>query len=179
MKQSKTSGRLVKAAIRRAFVLDLRKTGMTYRKIVEQVVAEFPPEDLPKEYDSRQAWKDVMRELRRLNEERTESATEVRRLELERLDALTLGLWERAVGGDDKEADEKAVDRILKIMHRRAAFQGLDATKAVHNLNLDLSQLTDEQLERISSGENPASVLAASTPSSSDAGTETAKTTKA
>lgn len=167
MKQPKTTSRLIKAAQRRSFVLDLRKAGATYTVIVERVHADFPPEDLPKNYDTRQAWQDVMRELKRLNEERRESAAEISRLQEERLTALLFAFWDRAM-----EGDEKAADRAFRAIKQLSALLCISPAKVVHNLNLDLSQLTDGQLERISSGENPASVLAAPTPSSSNAGTE-------
>ena len=173
MKQPKTTSRLVKAAERRAFVLNLRKKGMTYRKIAEEVHAAFPSDDIPKGYDCRLAWQDVMRELRKLNEERHEGAEEIRRLQAVRLDALLFAFWDRAV-----EGDEKAFDRVDKMMRRRAALFGVDSAKVMHNLNLDLDRLTDEQLERIADGENPASVLAAATPSSGDARTEAAEEAK-
>lgn len=51
-----------------------------------------------------------------------EPADDLRNLELERLDKLLSGLWSRASGGN-----EYAVDRILKIMERRARLLGLDA----------------------------------------------------
>lgn len=57
-----------------------------------------------------------------LNATLREPASELRELELARLDALLLPFWRRAQGGDDK-----AVDRCLRIMERRARLLGLDA----------------------------------------------------
>lgn len=51
-----------------------------------------------------------------------EPADELRQLEATRLDQLLLGLWPKAIKGDTW-----AVDRVLKIMERRAALLGLDA----------------------------------------------------
>lgn len=51
-----------------------------------------------------------------------EPAEELRTLELERLDTLMRPLMERA-----KEGSQTAVDRILRIMERRAKLLGLDA----------------------------------------------------
>jgi len=42
-------------------------------------------------------------------------------MELERLDRMQLGLYEKAIKGH-----EGAVDRILRIMNRRASYLGLD-----------------------------------------------------
>jgi hypothetical protein len=49
-------------------------------------------------------------------------AEELRSMELERLRSLQVSLWSRA-----KEGDLGAVDRILKIMERRAKLTGLDS----------------------------------------------------
>jgi hypothetical protein len=46
----------------------------------------------------------------------------VRELELTRLDAMLLPLWRRVQAGE-----EKAIDRALRIMERRARLLGLDA----------------------------------------------------
>ena len=51
-----------------------------------------------------------------------EPADEVRDLEVARLDAMLLPLWRRV-----QQGDERAVDRALKIMERRARLLGLDA----------------------------------------------------
>jgi hypothetical protein len=50
-----------------------------------------------------------------------EPADDVRKLELERLDRLTRGLWPRAIQGETE-----AIDRVLKLMTRRARLLGLD-----------------------------------------------------
>jgi hypothetical protein len=51
-----------------------------------------------------------------------EPAEELRTMEVARLDQMLLGLWPKAIKGDTW-----AVDRVLKIMERRAALLGLDA----------------------------------------------------
>jgi hypothetical protein len=67
--------------------------------------------------------------MERLTKICTEKAEEVRRLELERLDAMLAGIWSRAARGE-----EAAIDRVLKIQARRAALLGLDAaTKQEHS----------------------------------------------
>jgi hypothetical protein len=69
---------------------------------------------------------------RALIETAREPADEVRLLELARLDRLLLALWAAAVG-PDVPLDQKlrVVDRVLAIMERRAAYQGLDAPARV------------------------------------------------
>jgi hypothetical protein len=54
----------------------------------------------------------------------TEPAAQVRELELKRLDRLWLAVWDRATKGDIE-----AVEMCLKIMKRRADFEGLDKAK--------------------------------------------------
>jgi len=51
-----------------------------------------------------------------------EGADALRQLEAERLDALTAALWSKAIDGD-----ERAVDRVLAVMERRARLLGLNA----------------------------------------------------
>jgi hypothetical protein len=53
-----------------------------------------------------------------------ESAAQVRKLELKRLDRLWLAVWDAATKGD-----LQAVDACLRIMKRRADFEGLDKAK--------------------------------------------------
>lgn len=56
----------------------------------------------------------------------TEPAEEVIRLEVERLDGLLVAMWPQA-----RKGDLKAVDRVLRIMERRARLLGLDAAQKV------------------------------------------------
>ena len=65
---------------------------------------------------------DVRIVLGRWRREQVQNADEWTRLELERLNRLTNALWNNALDG--KLA---AVDRILKVMERRAKLLGLDA----------------------------------------------------
>ncbi len=55
-----------------------------------------------------------------------EPAMALRKQENERLDALLLGIFEKACGGD-----LKALESVLRIMQRRADLNGLDAPKAI------------------------------------------------
>jgi hypothetical protein len=107
---------------RRSFVLELRKKGCTYRTIAQKTIEEFGIENLPKGWDERYAWTDTHRELEKLKAMNEEHAGDIRDLEIERLDALLEGLWEKASNGD-----ERAVNSALKIMERRSRLLGLDA----------------------------------------------------
>lgn len=122
MARQTTTAEQLTTADRRAFVLAMRKTGATYRKIAAAAVARFGSDALPAGWDERFAFKDILRELSRLRETMGEDAEAIRQVELERLDRLTEAVWSRATAGDDS-----AIDRVLKLMDRRARYLGLDA----------------------------------------------------
>lgn len=117
----KTERRVVAAAVRRAYVMELRVRGNGYRNIARMTRDHFGAENLPKHWDERYAYSDVMNELTRLRKETAERAEVVRDLELARLDRLFNTHFDRAVRGD-----KTAVDRCLRIMDRRAKYLGLD-----------------------------------------------------
>lgn len=53
-----------------------------------------------------------------------ELVAELRRVDLERLEQITSAIWAKATAGD-----LKSIDRVVRIMERRAALMGLDAPK--------------------------------------------------
>lgn len=123
---SKQTSDLLKTAERRAYVLQLRKGGATYDAIAQAAIDKFGVEHLPAGYDCRYVWKDVRRELDRLRAEIAESSEAIVTLEEQRLDAMITVLWPQVAKGN-----QGAVDRVLRIMERRAKLLGLDApTKA-------------------------------------------------
>ena len=150
---------VIHTAKRRELVLGLRMSGATYRQIARTIaerVAERKIDiKLPKGWDSRYAYKDVKREMERLDRDRAEATDEVRRLELERLDKMLLAIWPQV-----RDGHLGAIDRALRISKRRGEISGLDKQQPTQNLNIDMSTLTTEQLERIANGDNPAKVLA-------------------
>jgi len=93
--------------------MELRKAGATYRQIGERQGTSLQAAYM--------RVKGVIAELTKLT---AEEAVEVRKLELERLDVMLLGLWPKARAGD-----ERAVSVVLKIQERRSALLGLDAPK--------------------------------------------------
>jgi len=112
---SKGSARRLKAREREKEALRLRLAGKTYAEIGEALgVTE------------QGAHKIIMRVLKRLNEKIVEDGMAVRRIEVERLDALLRVVWPKAQDGD-----LAAVDRILRISKRRSELLGLDAPMAV------------------------------------------------
>jgi hypothetical protein len=124
--------RAVSLTERRRRALELRRAGATY----EQIAAALGY------FDSSGARKAVKKGLRQTL---AEPAAELRQLELLRLDRLHETLWPRAVAGQ-----VRAIDRVLRIMARRAALLGLDAPLRVdlHALVADARRrlgLTDEE----------------------------------
>jgi len=125
MNKFKTKDNVLKSQERRSFVMDLRKSGATFQQIADAVHSKFKSEEIPKNYDSRQAYQDVSRELEKLKKEVSESAEEVRTMEMERLTNLWMAHFRKA-----KNGDEKATDLCLKVHDRIMKLHGLDVTKA-------------------------------------------------
>lgn len=115
--KNKANIRAIEAKQRHVKALNLRKQGFTYQMIADELGYA----------NAAGAYVAVTTELQAIVRE---PAEEVRTLELERLDQMLAVLWARAMQGDDKE---RAIDRILKVMERRAALLGLDAPKRIEN----------------------------------------------
>lgn len=109
-------------------MLERRRAGDTYRQIADAAIAKFGLDGLPSGWSDRYAHKDLMRELERMRADMYEDAQAVRQIELERLDALLSSLWTKAAD----RGDVGAVDRVLRIMERRAKLLGLDAASEVN-----------------------------------------------
>jgi hypothetical protein len=108
--QSTMSKRRIMARQHEAEALALRKSGATYEAIARDLGVSI-----------QSAHRVVKRAPERLNGEIAESVADVRRMELERLDAMLGALWSKAARGN-----LTAVDRVLHIMERRAKLLGLD-----------------------------------------------------
>jgi hypothetical protein len=111
MSESKASARRVTAAERRREAIRLRRAGSTYDSIGAALGVTRST-----------ARKLVVGEFDRLNLETGEAAQELRTLEAARLDEIQEAIWPRAVQGH-----LGAIDRVLKVMERRARLLGLDA----------------------------------------------------
>lgn len=117
-RNSPTAQRRIEAKERALKALELRKKGMRYEQIAQQLG-----------YPNRgNAHKAVMKELELLAKECLEEAARVRDLELQRLDALYLVAYAEVEGGNIP-----AIDRCLRIMERRAKLLGLDAAEKVEH----------------------------------------------
>jgi hypothetical protein len=130
------------AAERKAAALELRKSGATFEQIAATLGCSIS-----------YAHKAVTKALDRMVRE---PADALRKLELERLDSMLFGLWRRAKGGETG-----AVDRVIKLMERRARLLGLDAPERrelsgpgggpvpLLSSDIDLSKLNSEQLDQL------------------------------
>lgn len=117
---------------RRPQVLAMRKGGASLRQIADH----FGISHEQVRQDIKAALADIIAETR-------DAAEEYRALELDRLDALHLALWPQATKGN-----LGAVDRVLRVMQRRADLLGLDAPQRIVNLTPeDAEKLTDTELE--------------------------------
>jgi hypothetical protein len=72
-----------------------------------------------------------------------EPAEEIRTIELARLDGLMVTLWPAA-----RRGDLAAVDRILKVMERRAKLLGLDAPARHEVVTFDAIEAEIQRLEK-------------------------------
>ena len=121
LKKKRRTGKAGKPTVElielRIKAIELRKSGATYEQIA-----------LALGYASRgAAYNAVMAGLMMAISEPAES---VREMEAMRLDALLLGLWQKARSGD-----LQVIDRVLKIMDRRARLLGLDAPAKIETDN--------------------------------------------
>lgn len=101
--------RRVKAHTRQLQALELRKAGLTYARIAE--ICGYASK-----IGAHKAVQAAIRSTLR------EVAEDVRSLEIDRLDALMTGVYPQAIKGN-----QGAIDRVLRIMERRAKLLGLDA----------------------------------------------------
>lgn len=124
---------------RRQYVFSLRCTGASFTTIYEAVKRRFP-DTLPKSYNRRHCYNDVMLELTTIREELAKDVEAVRALELQRLDQMQLAIWPLALGRQaDLERgtpaqppDLEAQRQILAIQARRAKYlPGLDVPTRV------------------------------------------------
>jgi hypothetical protein len=99
---------------RRARVFELRKRGSSYREIGRALGI-----------DVHTAHADVAAEIAALRDTTVTQATELRALELERLDAMNAGLWSQIEKGSPT-----AVSAGVRVIERRCRLLGIDAPVA-------------------------------------------------
>ncbi len=114
---------------RRQRALEMRRTGASFLQIAKKLEYRNPAE----------AARDVTKLLTATVRETSE---EVRAVELARLDGLMVTLWPSA-----RRGDLQAVDRVLKIMERRAKLLGLDAAQKHEIVTQDAIEMEIKRLE--------------------------------
>jgi uncharacterized protein YicC (UPF0701 family) len=121
-------------------VLELRRSGITFDVIAEEVG-----------YASASgAYNAFVRSLKRTLQV---PADEVRQIEIDRLDKLQQAMWPQAM-----EGHPAAIDRIIRIMERRAKLLGLDApTKlqqevTVYEVGTDIDREVQRLAELLATG---------------------------
>jgi hypothetical protein len=114
-------------------VLELRRVGLTWANIADQVGYADPTG----------AYAAYKRAVKRVLKEPVQ---EVLDQELDRLDRLQVAVWGRAMKGDDR-----AINTILRLMERRAKLLGLDAAQKVQAevTTFDGHRDIDGEIERI------------------------------
>lgn len=138
MPESKTSPRRIQAAERRNRALQLRIAGATYEQIARTPFSEGDPRPLYK--DRKRAHEAVMVALKELAQDTAGKGSELKALELARLESMQISLWpatrpSKQVTCDNcghglyRVPDHDAIDRVLKIMAQRSRYLGLDAVK--------------------------------------------------
>lgn len=105
------SARRVTAIQRQQRAVELRRAGYSYREIGKAIGI-----------GTTSAHRLVTRAVVETRKAIAEDVNEMRALELSRLDALLGGLW-----ADARRGHLGAIDRVLRIMERRAKLLGLDA----------------------------------------------------
>lgn len=125
--------------------MQLRLRGYTYRAIAAQLGIS--------EASSHRLVTNVMeRTVKRANE----SADQLRILQRERLEKLLAGIFREAV-----EGKLGAVDRAVKVLAELSKLDGLYVERPdVWKMDVDVSQLSQDQIRRLAAGEHPAQVLA-------------------
>lgn len=120
----KSQQQQISAVERQRQALELRKRGMSYSDIAAAIGYKSPS-------GAHQAVAHALKKTLR------EEADGLREMEAERLDALLDAVWDKAMRGN-----KDAVDRVLRIMERRARLLGLDAQGPTAAISSDGQTLT-------------------------------------
>ena len=138
MGESKTSKRRIAAVEKQVKALELRKAGVTFEEIAK-TLGYAGPSGAFRAVDSA------------LEKTLQEPADKLRQIEWLRLEQMQRALWPTALSGD-----LGAIDRLVRIMERRARLLGLDSRVEVGLvgpgggpiIRADLAGMTNEELEK-------------------------------
>lgn len=120
----------VTLAERRAKALQLKVAGATYDAIARTLG-----------YAHRgNAQRDIQAALAAITKEPAEA---LKKLELERCDEMLLAIWPRV-----RKGDFGAIDRALRIMERRARYEGLDAPTR-QTITVITEDMVDNEIRRL------------------------------
>src|SRR5262245_66645904 len=133
---SKLSPARVRALERRGEAMRRRRQGETFDQIAAALQISRPA-----------AYQIVKREVGRLNGTLAEDVTAVRRIELERLDAVTQRLFS-ILNGDDATAKDRiaAATALVRVGERRSKLLGLDAPTRVETTTDRFADMSDAEL---------------------------------
>lgn len=138
---------------RRNKAIDLKLTGLSYRQIADRL-----------DISHTQARRDVEERLKEDAQKRPQTQ-QLRQLENHRLDILHQSWWPRALerleideqtgAREGHDPDPAALDRVLRIMERRAKLNGLDMPTQIDvNSNLAAEVYIPESLEEVYAARN-------------------------
>lgn len=139
---NRTSAARARSLDRQAKALELRRMGKGYTEIARALGI-----------GRSQAHRLVQASLAEAKAQIFTAAADLRAVELSRLDAMLAGLWP-----DARKGSFGAIDRVLKVMERRAKLLGLDAPLRLAHGGDDeappirtssMQTMTDDELERI------------------------------
>ena len=124
---NKTHARRIEAQEKRRKAVELRRAGVSYAQIAAQL-------DMARS----SVHKTVSKALAELQADLDDQARLLQAQEADRLDHLQVKLWAKALGGD-----VAAIDKVLKLMERRARLLGLDQPQKVGPTSPDGQQAYD------------------------------------
>lgn len=144
-KQGFHKGAEAEKAVRQLRALDLRRAGYSYREIARET-----------EVSLAQAFRDVKAMIDEYNKASIEVAGKVKKIQIERIDAMLRSVWPRAINEDGKyKASEQdaAIDRIDRLEDRRSKLEGNYAptrteSKVQHSLDDLLDQVEEDELDQ-------------------------------
>lgn len=119
---------------RRTQALDLRRQGYSYRAIAKALYVSLET-----------AYSDVDTALKQATARNANSADDLRTLELQRLDEMLAAVYPLAIKGIGSN-----IDRVLKIMERRARYLGIDAPQAIEVIDWRTRAILDIKAGNVS-----------------------------